>query len=143
LVHDSKLGGVYKVMNLDVNKKRVCAITGALVILMIAFGVYYVRTHSDHPGMPEYAAVLRAAAAYSQQLTAQGLPAPQSASLEDLTRRGLVRQSEVGAFQGLGVTISLKPGAAQPQDTLMTVTFPDGRELVALGDGSIQQRAKR
>lgn len=110
---------------------------------MLLAGLYYVGTHPSHPGTYEYAAVLKAAAQYGQQLKAQGLPIPDSVSLEELGTKGPLAPSVARSFEGLRVTVSLKPAAAGPQDTLMSVVFPDGKELAALGDGSIQERPKR
>jgi hypothetical protein len=129
-------------MNLQVKWNRVWAIGGVVAVLIVVSGVNYVRTHSGHPAMAEYWALLNAAAKYSQQLKTEGAVVPESISLEELSRRGLVQQGVAKAFEGLRVTISLKPDAVRPQDSLMTVTFPDGLQVVAMGDGSIHERVR-
>jgi hypothetical protein len=130
-------------MNPGIKMKRIWAVVGIAAVLMVVFGAFYVRTYSDHLGIREYGAVVKAAADYGQQLKTQGLAVPESVTLEELQKRGLLGPRDARGFEGLRVTISLKHDATRLEDALMSVTFPDGRELVALGDGSIQQRAKR
>jgi hypothetical protein len=130
-------------MKLTMKMKQVWVIVAVAAVMMIVCGVNYVRTHSPHPGMGEYRKVLAAASEYSHRLKAQGLAVPASVTLEELIKRGVLREGDVGGFDGLQVSISLKPDETHPQDALMSVSFPDGREVVALEDGSIQQRGRR
>lgn len=133
-------------MKLTMNIKRVWTIVAVAALVMIVLGLNwldYVRTHSPHPSMTEYSAVMAAATEYSHRLKAQGLPVPASVSLPELIAEGVLRQSDVRSFDDLQVTISLKFDETRPQDSLMSVRFPDGGEVIALADGSVQQRVRR
>lgn len=132
---------VYMNMKTTLNVRRIALATVAAAVLLVVAGLAYVRTHAPHPGMPEYSRILQAATAYKTRSIANGQAVPVSVSLQQLISSGLVRSSEVAGFEGLQVTVSLRPDETRPQGVLMSVAFPDGEQLVALGDGSIQQRA--
>src|SRR5664280_385621 len=101
-------------MKLSVKVKRVLGIVTVAAVMMIVCGVNYVQTHSPHPGMGEYRKVLAAASEYSHRLKAQGLAVPASVTLEELIKRGVLRKRDVRGFDGLHVSISLKPDETRP-----------------------------
>jgi hypothetical protein len=125
-------------MRPPLNIKRIGMIVAAVAVLMMVAGSIYVGDHSPHPAMSQYSKVLAAANAYSISLKNQGLWVPASVTLQELGMRGFLQPSDVAGFEGMQVTISLRPDESQPQDALMRVRLPDGQEVVALGDGSVQ-----
>jgi len=89
-----------------------------------------------------FARILFAASTYAAELKAQGLPVPASVSLKDLISRKLMTKAEAGAFAGLEVTVNLAVDESRPGEVLVRAVMPDGRELLALTDGSVQQVRK-
>lgn len=85
------------------------------------------------------ARVLTASERYRAELEAAGRPAPDTVSLGVLLERGWLRAEDIPGFAGLEVEVALQPDPARPQDVLMRARFPDGDELVALADGSVQR----
>jgi len=86
--------------------------------------------------------IIAAAKAYADSLKTQGLPVPATVSLPDLISRKLLTEADVSGLAGLEVTVSLSVEEANPQLVLARARLPDGREIVALADGSVQQLAK-
>lgn len=65
---------------------------------------------------------------------------PESVALDVLIRRGFLNSNDVSAFEGMDVAVSIA-GAdeTRPQSVLARARMADGTEIVALGDGSVQQ----
>jgi hypothetical protein len=130
-------------MNADVNMKRVWAIVGVVAILMIAFGVDYVRTHSGHPSSQDFQdlpGLLSAIQAFSRDTTNRGEPLPQSVSVHELVSRGYLLSNSVRAFEGLQAKVWLRANpTVTSSEVLMSARLPDGRVCAALADGSVQE----
>jgi hypothetical protein len=91
------------------------------------------------PGLVDVPKLMAAASAYAQQLTASGAAVPSEVSLERLIAQGLLRSNDVAGFTGMKVSVTL---AVDPQNlgqVLMRARLPDGTEIVARNDGSVQQ----
>jgi hypothetical protein len=85
------------------------------------------------------AKVLAASERYRAELETAGRPVPAMVSVAVLLDRGWLRAEDIPGFAGLDVEIALQPDQTRPQDLLMRARFPDGDELVALADGSVQR----
>lgn len=120
--------------------KYVVVVILAAVCLVIGIGIVYYRSLPTHPDSREYMAVMAAAKTYIEKREAAGLPVPPSVTVRELISSGAISKGDIPGFQGLEVTISLEKPAQTPLSaTLMRVRFPDGKEIVALNDGSVQQ----
>jgi hypothetical protein len=126
-------------MKRTINMRRVWSIAAGAAALIIAYGLIFPAPHSPQPALPEYSKVLSGANAYIDNLKAKGLPIPDSVTLQELRERGFLKETDARGFEGMQVTISLKPGETAPQVARLRVRFPDGHEAALLGDGSVQQ----
>ena len=86
------------------------------------------------------AKIFTAAQTYTRTLRATHSKIPPTVNLKTLIERGFLRPNDVKSFDGLDVTISLLGDPSNPQAVLMRVHFPDGQDLVVVGDGSIQNQ---
>ncbi len=117
----------------------------ALVAVLLAVGaVLYLSDFSRSlPSKCDAPKVMAAVQTYKTQLKSKGVTLPDSVNLQTLIANGLLRSEDVSAFQGMNVTVTLNsPQALGPQDVLMRARLPDGTELVALTDGSVQEQRR-
>lgn len=126
-------------MKRKLNLKFIAVMATATAVLMITAGVFYVGIRSPHPDINDYLKVQTAALAYRDRLTAQGAPIPEAVTLEDLTAAGMLQPDEVKGFAGMQVTVALNVDVKMPRAIIMRVRMPDGKEMAALGDGSVQE----
>lgn len=122
-----------------VNRRIWIALVGALA-LMAAVALIHFSATDTGPAQREYMVVMEAARLHGQDLRARGLPVPASVTLKELLQKGLVREELVSGLSALDVTVSLATDEIDPAGVLMRVRFPDGSEIVAMGDGSVHQR---
>jgi len=112
----------------------------AAVAIMVAAGLVYVFLVSKEPSAKfNGAAIVAAARAYTRDLQVRRQPMPKSVTLEELAARHFLKPEEIAAFRGLNATIMLTSQASNAQTILMRVHFPDGGDIILLGDGSVQQ----
>lgn len=100
--------------------------------------IYFVATSHDG-GHVNAARILAASRTYADGLRAQAAPVPATVSLQDLVDRGLLAEADVAGFAGLDLNVSLAVDETRPQEVLIRARLPDGQEVVALADGSVQQ----
>ena len=110
--------------------------------MIVTASLVYFAYSSRHPDHVNSLKLITAAKAYAVALKGEGSPVPTSVSMKELITRGLLTEGDVPGFAGLEVTISLSVDEMHPQDVLARVRFPDGHEMVALVDGSVQQARK-
>ena len=125
-------------MKASMQMKRVIIVTVGAALLMAALFFVFLSVSSPPGGRVDAEKLVAATHAYTQELKARGLAVPESVSLEELIRRGLLRREDVKGFDGMQVTVGLDASETRPQHTLIRVRMPDGQELAALGDGSVQ-----
>ena len=120
-------------------KKHVVAIialltvTGVALLASLLYPVLYPPARAFN-GARLFEAVQR----YRADLVARDSALPATVSLRELTNQGYLHARDVAAFAGLETTITLAASESRPQEILMRARFPDGDELVALADGSVQ-----
>jgi hypothetical protein len=120
--------------------RRMTIAIAAAVAIMVAAGLVYVFLVSKEPSAKfNGAAIVAAARAYTRDLQVRKQPIPKSVTLEDLAASHFLKPEEIAAFRGLNATIMLTSTQSNPQTVLMRVHFPDGGEILLLGDGSVQQ----
>ena len=116
-------------------KLKLTAVTllfvGIAIVLLI-----YVRFPQS--GKVDAQKISAAAQTYTRELKRQGRAIPESVNLKELIARGLLQTSDATGFAGSEVTVSLTANLNDPNAVLMIARFPDGQELLAMGDGSIQ-----
>ena len=112
-----------------------------MVSLVIVVSVcLYFSLSSSQPGHVDGSKLLSAVKIYKDDLKRQGMEVPVSVSLKELIARGLLSEGDVSGFSGMEVSVNLSADESRPQDILVRARLPDGAEIVALGDGSVQQR---
>jgi len=87
--------------------------------------------------------LISAVQAFCQNLTARGQPLPASVSLRELISSGYLAASDIRAFDGMDVTISLAANENTPLGALIWARLPDGSINALLADGSVQQVSPR
>jgi len=104
-------------------------------IVYVAVTTYWQRSQPVFRDTPK---LISAMLAFSRDLAARGQPLPPTVSLRKLVNGGYISASEVRAFDGMEVTISLTVDAARPEEILMRVRLPDGSVTALMADGSVQ-----
>jgi hypothetical protein len=122
--------------------RRLLFALAVLTAALVVGSMIYFAPSTPHLEQVNAPRLLAAARTYADSLKAQGLPVPASVSLQELISLKLVTSSDVAGFAGLEVTISLTADGSRPQEVLVRVRIPDGHEIVALADGSVQQTSK-
>ena len=79
---------------------------------------------------------------YSRDYVSRGQPFPSSVTLQDLVNGGYISAKEVQPFDGIEVTIYPTVNHSNPQAILVRARMPDGVQIVARADGSVQQLPK-
>jgi len=125
--------------------QRTLIVAGLLSAIVVAVGVIYFSSpsHARRHELVRHvdaAKLLAAAKTYTDGLRAQNVPVPASVSLHELIARNLVTEADVSGFAGMDVTVSLPVDESRPQEVLIRARLADGREVVALADGSVHSR---
>jgi flagellar basal body-associated protein FliL len=123
-------------------RRMTIAIAVAVAIMVAAALVYVFLVSKETSAKFNGAAIVEAARAYTRDLQARKEPVPKSVTLEDLVARHFLKPEEIAAFRGLNATIMLTSNESNPQTVLMRVHFPDGGDILLLGDGSVRQAAR-
>lgn len=123
--------------------RRLIFIAGSLlaaaVVVCAALVFHWQRSQPVFKDAPKIAAAVQA---FSRDKTARGQPLPASVSLHELVSGGYIATNDVHAFDGMDVTISLTANDTYPQSILILVRMPDGTQIAAMADGSVQALAK-
>ena len=119
--------------------KRILQITAWAAGGFVLVVILYISSLNSKPDWFDGAKLMTALASYARDIKARGEKLPESVTLDELIRRGLLQPEDVSAFLGMKVVIPLGSNETDPQSILMDVTLPDGTKLVAMGDGSVQQ----
>jgi uncharacterized protein YpmB len=117
----------------------VCSLVVAAVVICVALVFHWQRSQPVFKDAPKLAAAVQA---FSRDRAARGQPLPVSVSLQELVSGGYIATNDVRAFDGMDVTISLNASDAYPQSILIHVRMPDGTQIAAMADGSVQQLPK-
>jgi hypothetical protein len=92
----------------------------------------------QQPAFNDVSGLISAMQMFSRDLTARGQPLPATVSLRELVGSGYIAASDVRAFDGMDVMISLTADESQPQEVRIRVRGPDGTVTTLLADGSVQ-----
>ena len=119
--------------------KRSLAVMAVLTTALVVGSMVYFASSTRQPGHVDALKILTAARNYTTSLRVEGLPVPDSVSVQELINRHLLTASDVSGFTGMDVTVNLSADNARPQDVLIRAHLADGQEIVTLADGSVQQ----
>ena len=121
------------------SRKRLAYMGLILVVAAAAFFTleYSWRMSQQQPAF-DAPKLISAVQAFSRDVVARGEKLPSTVSLRELIGGNYVAGSDVRAFDGMDVTISLLADKAQPQEVLMRVRLPDGTVTALMADGSVQ-----
>jgi hypothetical protein len=119
--------------------KRILLTTIMAAVVLVTAWFIYDTFFGAPPGQVNAAKIMNAANAYAQGLKEQGKTVPAAVNLKELIAQGLLAPNDVSGFAGMDVTVSLVMDRSH-QDVLMRARLPDGQEIVAFTDGSVQQR---
>jgi hypothetical protein len=119
--------------------RRLIVIAGLLVAVAVFVSVALISHWQHWQTFKNLPKVILAAQTYSQDQVAHGQPLPASVSLRDLVASRYVSAEDVRAFDGMDVTVYPMTNDTDPNSILIRVRMPDGTQIAAMGDGSIQQ----
>lgn len=120
-----------------------------IVAVFVAVGgcflVAYLRR--PQPSFQETVAFVRSVHAFVETRKQHGTSLPSSVQLRELVDAGCIGPDMARRFDGSEVTFPRVPSESQPlglapQQVLVNLRLPDGREIVMTADGSIHQLAK-
>jgi Flp pilus assembly protein CpaB len=97
---------------------------------------HWQRSEQTFKILPKLAAAERS---YVRDRVSHGQPLPASVTLQDLVSGGYISADEVRSLGGAEVTFYPEVTDAYPQSFVVRVRMPDGVEMAALADGSVQQ----
>jgi hypothetical protein len=119
-----------------------------LIIMTITIcGVLLMHRQQTQPAqaqslLKDVTGLTLAAQSYSRDHVSRGQPLPSSISLQDLVNSGYISAADIRAFDGMIVTIYPIDVDTYPQSVLIRMQLSDGRQITAMADGSIQQKAR-
>ena len=124
--------------------KRAFILIVASVLLAVTAGLGYLafRTRDSQSGTLNGVRLIQAVRTFAEDLQTQGRPVPDSVPAAELVRRGLLTEGDLGDLAGFDFTVSLRVDESRPQEVLARVQLPDGSQVIALADGSVQQRKR-
>ena len=106
----SSIGDVYSSM------KRSLAVIAVLTIAFAVGSIVYFVSSTRQPGHVDALKILTAASNYTTSLRVEGLPVPDSVSLQELINLHLLTASDVSGFKGMDVTVNLSADNTRPQN---------------------------
>lgn len=135
--------GIMKPLIEHLRIRRSTRTTLAMLALAMALGgtCYYAAAIRPYHSV-DVAKLAMAVKTYAGNLRDQHLPVPESVSVKDLINCGLLSKADALGFQDVDVTMNPRADVMRPQDILARARLSDGYEIVALGDGSVQQLRK-
>jgi hypothetical protein len=119
--------------------RRLIAIAGLLVVVAVLASVVLIFHWQHLKTFKNLPKIVLAAQSYSRDKVAHGQPLSASVSLRDLVASRYVSTEDVREFDGMVVTVYPRTNDTDPQAILIRVRMPDGTQIAAMGDGSIQQ----
>ena len=109
----------------------------ALVSVALVFHWQHCQTFKNLPK------IVLAAQTFSRDKVAHGEPLPASVSIRDLLASKYISTEDLREFDGMDVTVYPTTNVTDlPHFILIRVRMPDGTQIVAMGDGSIQSLPK-
>lgn len=124
-------------------KRTISPAVAVLALVGLVATLTLPLTLSRHPPTPPNAPrILAAAGSFAEACRAEGRTLPETVDLRLLVARGWLTEVDLGPFAGMDASLRLATDPSRPQETLLEVRLPDGGILVALADGSVQQRPR-
>jgi hypothetical protein len=121
------------------NIPRLLWIGGSTVVAALVTSIvlvsYWRHSEPTSHGLPKLAAAVKA---YAQDQRSRHQPVPAAVTVRQLITGGYISSNDVRAFDGMDVTIYPTALDRDPSSILIRVRLPDGEQIAALADGSIQ-----
>jgi len=122
-------------------KIRRLIVIASLLVVVAELASWLFVSHWQHSEqtlkiLPKLAAVEQS---YVRDHVSRGQPLPAALTLRDLVSGGYISTDEVRSLDGADVTFYPTVTDATPQAILVRVRMPDGVEMAAMADGSVQQ----
>ena len=122
----------------SMKNRRLILVAGLLVVLA-AIGSVLLVSHwqksRSFKGLSKLAAAMQT---YAHDQLSHGRTLPSSVKLQDLPGGGYISPDEVRDLGGADVTFYPTVNESDPQAVLVRVRMPDGSQIFAVADGSIQ-----
>jgi hypothetical protein len=119
--------------------RRIMVYGGSVIVLAFllcfALSSYWQRSQPVFDSAPKLTSAVQA---FAGDLMARKAQLPRTVSLRALLDGGYIAASDVRAFEGMEVEISLAADETQPQQILISARSPDGSVTALMGDGSVQ-----
>ena len=125
------------------NSRKKFLLVAAIAALVVSYlGFAYLRR--AQPSFNEAVAFVRSVYKLVEAYTQRGSPLPSSVSVRELVDGGYITPKMARRFAGAQVVLPHLPTQPQllesaPQQVLISLRLPDGRETVMTADGSIHQ----
>jgi hypothetical protein len=119
------------------NQKIIASIGAFIVLAVLAIAVIWQWTGSPSLGAVDPIQIKHAVLAYLRDVASERKNPPPSIKLEELVKKGYLKDEFVKGFEGMDVTIYLQ-NSEQPTNAFMTVRLPSGGSMSLLNDGSVK-----
>lgn len=124
--------------------KRLLAIVGLIVTIAALTSavlvLHWERTPSPLKNLPKLLATFQR---YSKDHAKDVHSLKDSISLQDLVAGGYLSAEDIRDYNGMDIVFYPNGNESSPQSILLSVRMPDGHQLAAMADGSIQELPKK
>jgi hypothetical protein len=123
--------------------RRIIAISALsfLTAALVSVGLIYRWRHLG-PTVKDFARLPPAIHQYCRDRISRGQPPPPAITVKDLVAGKYISAEDAHAFDGMDLNIYAVVDETEPQAILVRARMPDGTQIVALADGSIQALSK-
>ena len=119
------------------HQKIIASICGFLIFSALVITFVWHWTGNPSLGTIDPVQIKHGVLAYISDMASDKKSLPESVKLEELVKKGYLREEFVKGFEGMDVTIYLQ-NSNRPTDAFMTVRIPSGGSLSLLNDGSVR-----
>ena len=119
------------------HQKIVASICGFLILSASVITLVWQWTGNPSLGTVDPLQIKHGVLAYIRDMAADKKNLPETIKLDDLVKKGYLKEEFVKGFEGMDVTIFLHR-SNRPTDAFMTVRIPSGESLSLLNDGSVR-----
>jgi hypothetical protein len=96
-------------------------------------------TLPDQPTFNGFPKLVAAVKSYLHDHISRGQPLPASVTFGDLVSGGYISTNDVRDFDGMDATFYPMAGVRDPKAVVVRVRTSNGRQIIVLADGSVQQ----
>jgi hypothetical protein len=111
-------------------------LVAVVVLVCVALILHWQRAERTFSILPKLGMAVQS---YSRDLTLHGQSLPSSVTLQDLASGGYISAEDVRQCAAMDITFYPTTSGSDPTFILVRVRMPDGVQIVALADGSVQE----